>query len=154
MKPIPQKDLASILEPIFEQRIEESNLEGWTTSEFTIANVEEAYKHRICAAYVDDLEDPISCLVAAISRNPILPGSFAVANLIWVKPEVRRTRKALPLIKDLMESFFAYAKNNLCNVAVVSSWHYLGAEEEGIEDLWEKYEFDLLEKVFVKHLLA
>jgi hypothetical protein len=150
MKPVPQQDLKTIVQPIFETRVGEANMEGRVVMEHLMKSLEGGYEARSMAAFVDDLTDPKGCLVLAVGNNVMTPAAVCVVRLIWVAPDLRRKPASARIVKDMMATLDAFARINECETIIASSWLYLGAEP--IDELWCRQGFDLQEKVYVKVL--
>lgn len=148
MRPIPQTKLHEVLTPIFEQRIAESNAEGRATVEHALTQLLAGYASLSISAFVDDLENPKSCLIVGLATSYALLGPMAVVHLLWVAPEHRGDAAAE--IADMFKTAEGYASMNGALYIQGASWVYQGAE--GMDALWGRQGFDLQEKVFVKLL--
>lgn len=150
MKAIPQDQLKAILTPIGEKRRVEASMEDRCNVEYSISQIEEGYESRSMAAYVDEFENPKSCLVVRVGRNWVSPALVCGVLLFWVDPSLRGTLTSAKLVKDMFATGEAFALLNECEGIVNSSWVYLGSED--MDSLLSHAGYDLQEKVFYKPL--
>lgn len=148
MIPIPQSRLSEVLTPIGESRRVESNAERLADVAYCISQIEEGYELRSVAAYVDNLDDPKSCLIVRVGKAWTHPAPVCGVMLLWVRPDHRSTSPEL--VADLFKTLDAFAALNACESISGSSWVYLGSQD--MDALWCRYGYDLQEKIFIKPL--
>ena len=147
MTPVPQSRLRDVIFPIMAAAIKETRLSGRTTPEYTLTVLEAHYGSKEMAAYVDDLDNPTSCLICGVHRNPVIDELFASAYLVWVRADLRKSRKSLKLIDEMIVKLKEYGIMMNCHSATGSDWCYLGSST-GLRSVWEKHEFELQERHF------
>lgn len=144
--PVPESKL-DILKGMIEKRIVESNLVGRSSVEECLASLQRGYDMRYMAAYVDNLEEPKSCLIMSHFPGVSTFGLMAHITLIYVSP---KQRGKLNIVKTLIETAENYAK--LCGAMSVvgTSWVYKGSR--GTDELWLRNGYEIQEKVYIKNL--
>lgn len=148
MKPVPQNKLHELLGPIFASRIEETGMADRTSKEYLLTVASEGYVNRTAAAYVDDLEDPKSCLVVGIGKNLLMPAKLCFAYLFWIDPEERG--KHPDKVADMINTMERWADLMECEEVSVASWVFRGSE--GIDAFWKQKGFEKQEVVYMKNL--
>lgn len=146
MKLLPQEKI-SILRKIFEDRVNESNIEHRTSVEGLLLKLERGYTNLTMAAYVDDIENPKCCLVMSLFLGLVTDDHYANIALIYLTPELRGS---VSYGKLLLETAEAYAKYHQAQTLMGTSWLYKGSK--GIDWFWKKNGFQPQENIYVKHL--
>jgi hypothetical protein len=144
--PLPQAKLPNI-QKLLEKADSELVSQKGTTVEHVMASVERGYGNRTVGVYVDDVDNPLHCLVLALVPGFYVEGLMVVVLLIYSMPEERGNKEALDALHLTIEN---YAKIHGAETILGSSWIYRGSR--GIDAMWKARGYEAQEIAYVKLL--
>ncbi len=151
MIPVPKNKIREIVGPILRGQSEQYAVGSPEDVEHMLKSLDACFEAKTMFSYVDDLENPKTCLICGYHFSLMFAGTHISGFLLWVAPELRNTKQGFKKVEEMMTTLQDFGQMFQAKTVTVSSW-LLGSTVPNSKKLWQRFGFESQELVLSKKL--